>query len=55
MAPCGEGAPPSVSTVTAMFNTPVTLPAPTLMAVTVESDGGAAAPHGAMYLVGSLN
>jgi hypothetical protein len=41
--------------VTTMFATPVTLPAPTAMAVTIEPDGGTAAPTGAMYLVGSLN
>ena len=41
--------------VTTMFATPVTLPAPTAMAVTIEPDGGTAAPSGAMYLVGSLN
>ena len=41
--------------VTTMFATPVTLPAPTAMAVTIEPDGGTPAPTGAMYLVGSLN
>jgi anti-sigma-K factor RskA len=41
--------------VTTIFATPVTLPAPTAMAVTIEPDGGTAAPTGAMYLVGSLN
>ena len=58
LAPISDGwifKPDADGAVTAMFNTPVTLPAPTLMAVTVEADGGAAAPHGAMYLVGSFN
>jgi len=41
--------------VTTMFATPLTLPAPTAMAVTIEPDGGTPAPTGAMYLVGSLN
>ena len=38
-----------------MFATPTTLPAPTAMAVSVEADGGAASPHGQLYLVGALN
>jgi anti-sigma-K factor RskA len=42
-------------TATAMFTTPLSLPAPTAMAVTIEPDGGTSAPTGAMYLVGSLN
>jgi anti-sigma-K factor RskA len=43
--------------VTTMFETPVTLPAPTAMAVSIERDGGsttAAGPKGALYLVGSM-
>jgi anti-sigma-K factor RskA len=38
-----------------MFSTPVTLPAPTAVAVTIEPAGGVPAPTGPMYLVGSLN
>jgi anti-sigma-K factor RskA len=41
--------------VTTMFTTPLTLPAPTAMAVTIEPEGGTRAPTGTMYLVGSLN
>ena len=40
-----------------MFTTPATLPVPTAMAVSIESDGGsttAAGPTGALYLVGSM-
>jgi anti-sigma-K factor RskA len=40
--------------VTTLFATPATLPQPTAIAVTVEPDGGTAAPTGAMQLVGSL-
>ena len=36
----------------AIFETPVDLPVPTAMAVTIEPDGGVPAPTGAMYLVG---
>jgi len=35
-----------------MFETPVDIPPPVGMAVTVEPDGGVPAPTGAMYLVG---
>jgi len=45
----------STGSVTALFNTPISLPMPTAMAVTIEPDGGTPAPTGAMYLVGSLN
>ena len=38
----------------AIFETPVNLPRPTAMAVTIEPDGGVPAPTGAMYLVGRL-
>ncbi len=38
--------------VAAIFETPVDLPRPTAMAVTIEPDGGVPAPTGAMYLVG---
>jgi anti-sigma-K factor RskA len=41
--------------VTTMFATPATLPAPTAMAVTIEPDGGARVPTPPLYLVGSLN
>jgi len=41
--------------VTAMFATPATLPAPTAMAVSIEPEGGVPLPTGALYLVGSLN
>jgi anti-sigma-K factor RskA len=41
--------------VTTMFATPATLPAPTAMAVSIEPEGGTTAPTGALYLVGSLN
>jgi anti-sigma-K factor RskA len=41
--------------VTTMFATPVTLPAPTAMAVSIEPEGGSASPMGAIYLVGPLN
>ena len=40
-----------------MFTTPATLPVPTAMAVSIESDGGsttAAGPTGPIYLVGSM-
>jgi anti-sigma factor RsiW len=40
--------------VTTMFATPATLPAPTAMAVSIEPDGGVAAPTGQLYLVGSM-
>jgi anti-sigma-K factor RskA len=40
--------------VTTMFATPATLPAPTAMAVSIEPDGGSPGPTGAIYLVGSL-
>ena len=36
-----------------MFNTPIDLPPPTGMAVTIEPDGGVPAPTGDKYLVGS--
>ena len=35
-----------------IFDTPVDLPNPTAMAVTIEANGGVPAPTGAMYLVG---
>ena len=38
--------------VTALFETPVDLPRPTAMAVTLEPEGGGPVPTGAMYLVG---
>jgi anti-sigma-K factor RskA len=38
--------------VTAVFDTPVDLPRPTAMAVTIEPAGGVPAPTGDMYLVG---
>jgi anti-sigma-K factor RskA len=41
--------------VTTMFATPVTLPAPTAMAVSIEPEGGSPSPMGAIYLVGPLN
>jgi anti-sigma-K factor RskA len=41
--------------VTTMFATPVTLPTPTLMAVTVEPEGGRASPTLPLYLAGPLN
>jgi anti-sigma-K factor RskA len=41
--------------VTTMFATPATLPAPTAMAVSIEPEGGTTAPTGALYLVGPLN
>jgi anti-sigma factor RsiW len=41
--------------VTTMFATPATLPAPTAMAVSVGPEGGTTAPMGDLYLVGSLN
>jgi anti-sigma-K factor RskA len=41
--------------VTILFKTSSTLPTPTAMAVTIEPDGGRAAPTGAMYLTGSFN
>jgi anti-sigma-K factor RskA len=41
--------------VSAVFNTAPDLPAPVAMAVTIEPDGGAAAPTGAKYLVGAPN
>ncbi len=34
----------------AMFQTPVDIPPPVGMAVTIEPEGGVAAPTGAMYL-----
>jgi anti-sigma-K factor RskA len=45
----------AAGSVTTMFSTPVTLPAPTAVAVTIEPAGGVPAPTGPMYLVGSLN
>jgi len=44
----------ATGSVTTMFDTPTTLPAPTGMAVTIEPDGGTTAPTGAMTLVGSF-
>jgi anti-sigma-K factor RskA len=41
--------------VNARFTTAPDLPTPVAMAVTIEPDGGEAAPTGAKYLVGSLN
>jgi anti-sigma-K factor RskA len=38
-----------------MFETPLDLPKPTAMAVTIEPDGGVLAPTGAMYLVGQAS
>ena len=45
----------AAGSVTTMFSTPATLPAPTVVAVTIEPAGGVPAPTGPMYLVGSLN
>jgi hypothetical protein len=45
----------AAGSVTTMFNTPIGMPAPTAVAVTVSPAGGVAAPVGPMYLVGSLN
>jgi anti-sigma-K factor RskA len=45
----------TTGSVTTMFSTPVNMPAPTAVAVTLEPAGGVPAPTGAMYLVGSLN
>ena len=39
----------------AMFETPVDIPPPTGMAVTIEPEGGLPAPTGAMYLVGQAH
>lgn len=39
----------------AMFETPVDIPTPTAMAVTIEPEGGVPAPTGAMYLVGQAH
>ncbi len=47
--------PDAAGSATALFATPPALPNPTAMAVTIEPDGGTAAPTGAMYLLGSLN
>ena len=44
--------PDSSGRAAAIFETPVDLPRPTAMAVTIEPDGGVPAPTGAMYLVG---
>ncbi len=38
--------------VDAVFETPVDLPRPTAMAVTIEPEGGVPAPTGDKYLVG---
>jgi anti-sigma-K factor RskA len=40
---------------TTLFDTPIDLPAPTAMAVTIEPEGGRPSPTGAMYLVGAVN
>jgi|SRR5262252_1154375 len=45
----------AAGSVTTMFSTPVAMPAPTAVAVTVSPAGGVATPVGPMYLVGSLN
>lgn len=45
----------AAGSVTTMFSTPATMPAPTAVAVTVSPAGGVPAPIGPMYLVGSLN
>ena len=45
----------AAGSVTTMFSTPATLPAPTAVAVTIEPAGGVPAPTGPMYLLGSLN
>jgi len=45
----------AAGSVTKMFATPATLPAPTAMAVTIEPDGGTTSPTLPIYLVGSLN
>jgi anti-sigma-K factor RskA len=39
----------------AVFETPVDIPTPTAMAVTIEPEGGVPAPTGAMYLVGQAH
>jgi anti-sigma-K factor RskA len=41
--------------VTTMFMTPATLPAPTGMAVSIGPEGGLPTPQGDLYLVGTLN
>jgi anti-sigma-K factor RskA len=38
----------------ALFDTPVDLPRPTALAVSIEPDGGVSAPTGALYLVGQI-
>jgi anti-sigma-K factor RskA len=38
----------------ALFQTPVDLPSPSALAVSIEPDGGVPAPTGALYLVGRL-
>jgi anti-sigma-K factor RskA len=56
-APISDGwifKPDAAGGVTTLFATSATLPQPTAIAVTVEPDGGTAAPTGAMQLVGSL-
>jgi anti-sigma-K factor RskA len=45
----------AAGSVTTMFSTPITMPAPTVVAVTVSPAGGVSAPVGPMYLVGSPN
>jgi anti-sigma-K factor RskA len=44
--------PDAVGGVNAVFNTPADIPTPVAMAVTIEPDGGVAAPTGDKYLVG---
>jgi anti-sigma-K factor RskA len=53
-APIGAGLfkPDAAGRVAEWFATPVDLPQPVGMAVTVEPDGGVPSPTGAMYLVG---
>jgi anti-sigma-K factor RskA len=53
-APIGAGVfqPDPQGRVVARFDTPLDLPTPTGMAVTIEPEGGVPAPTGAMYLVG---
>jgi len=44
--------PDSSGRASVMFNTPVDIPQPTAMAVTIEPEGGVASPTGDRYLVG---
>jgi anti-sigma-K factor RskA len=55
-APIGVGMlrPDSQGTISGTFATPVDIPQPVAMAVTIEPDGGMPAPTGEKFLVGTL-